>query len=272
MSQEKIGKFIRKLRMEKEMTQQELAEKIGVTDRAISKWENGRGVPDITLLIPLSVELNVSLLELLTGEKGIDEGNAIIKIIKDTDQKTRFWKYLSLGISNMVLILMSIVLIFGYAVPTIYENSSNKGITKILSASMEPTLEVGEGIVYDKVDISDVKKDDIVVFNMINEDGAFMVSEYGHHRIIHRVVKTYKDENGNVNLVTKGDNNTVEDGLNVTSHNFVGVFNRQTTDLTALFMDSKIQKYPIIFIILIAHVIGIIIFDIVQFKKYFLDK
>jgi len=271
MSQEKIGKFIRKLRMEKEMTQQELAEKIGVTDRAISKWENGRGVPDVTLLIPLSTELDVSLLELLTGEKGIDEGNAVIKIIKDTDKKTKFWKYLTLGISNIVLILMSIVLIFGYAIPTIYENCNNKGINKILSASMEPTLEVGKGIVYDKVNINDVKKDDIVVFNYTDENGAFLASEEGLVKVIHRVIDVKKDENGNVNLVTKGDNNTVEDALNVTSHNFVGVYNRQTSDLTALFMNSIIHKYPIIFLILIFHVVGILIFDIVQLKKYFFE-
>ena len=44
MNQEKIGKFILELRREKNMTQQELADKIGVTDRAISKWENGRGI------------------------------------------------------------------------------------------------------------------------------------------------------------------------------------------------------------------------------------
>ena len=43
MNQDKIGKFILELRKEKNMTQQELADKIGVTDRAISKWENGRG-------------------------------------------------------------------------------------------------------------------------------------------------------------------------------------------------------------------------------------
>ena len=44
MEQEKIGKFILQLRKEKNMTQKELAEKLGVTDRAISKWENGRGM------------------------------------------------------------------------------------------------------------------------------------------------------------------------------------------------------------------------------------
>ena len=69
MNQEKIGKFILELRKEKNMTQQELADKIGVTDRAISKWENGRGLPDLSLMKPLCEELGISINELISGEK-----------------------------------------------------------------------------------------------------------------------------------------------------------------------------------------------------------
>lgn len=69
MNQEKIGKFILELRREKNMTQQELADKIGVTDRAISKWENGRGMPDLSLMIPLCKELDIAINELISGEK-----------------------------------------------------------------------------------------------------------------------------------------------------------------------------------------------------------
>lgn len=69
MDQEKIGKFILELRKEKKMTQQELALKIGVTDRAISKWENGRGMPDLSLMKPLCDELGISINELISGEK-----------------------------------------------------------------------------------------------------------------------------------------------------------------------------------------------------------
>ena len=69
MNQEKIGKFILELRREKNMTQQELADKIGVTDRAISKSENGRGMPDLSLMIPLCKELDITINELISGEK-----------------------------------------------------------------------------------------------------------------------------------------------------------------------------------------------------------
>lgn len=69
MDQEKIGKFIAKLRKKKNMTQNELAESLGITDRAISKWENGRGMPDLSLLTPLCEKLGVSINELLSGER-----------------------------------------------------------------------------------------------------------------------------------------------------------------------------------------------------------
>lgn len=103
MNQEKIGKFIRELRIEKQMTQQELAGVLGVTDSAISKWETGRGEPDITFLIPLSKELNITVLELLNGEKGIDESCALINLIKEKDEKTRIWKYLFMITTNILL-------------------------------------------------------------------------------------------------------------------------------------------------------------------------
>ena len=73
MEKEKIGKYIRKKRIEKGMTQQQLAEKIQVTEKAVSRWETGRGVPDISLLEPLAEELHVSVTELLNGEERVQE-------------------------------------------------------------------------------------------------------------------------------------------------------------------------------------------------------
>jgi len=69
MDQEKIGKFIAECRKEKGMTQNELAGKLGVTDKAVSKWENGRCMPDISLLRTLTEELGITINELLSGER-----------------------------------------------------------------------------------------------------------------------------------------------------------------------------------------------------------
>lgn len=68
MNQEKIGKFIAECRRKKNMTQQELAEKLGVSDRTIGNWENGRNMPDLSLFKPLCAEFDITLNDLLSGE------------------------------------------------------------------------------------------------------------------------------------------------------------------------------------------------------------
>lgn len=65
----KIGAFIKSQRTELNMTQKDLAEKIGCTDKAISRWETGKGMPDSSFLVPLADILGVTVNELLTGEK-----------------------------------------------------------------------------------------------------------------------------------------------------------------------------------------------------------
>lgn len=69
MDYEKIGKFIATSRKKQGLTQKELANLLNITDRAVSKWERGKGCPDVSLLEELSKILNVSIIELLKGEK-----------------------------------------------------------------------------------------------------------------------------------------------------------------------------------------------------------
>ena len=68
MNQVKIGKFISECRKNKKMTQAELAEKLNITDRAISKWETGKGMPDSSIMLDLCKELGITVNELLSGE------------------------------------------------------------------------------------------------------------------------------------------------------------------------------------------------------------
>lgn len=72
MNQYVTGAMIKRLREERRMTQQQLAERIGVSDKAISKWETGKGYPDISLIEPLSDALGVSVIELFSGENVIN--------------------------------------------------------------------------------------------------------------------------------------------------------------------------------------------------------
>lgn len=73
MNQEKIGRFIAENRKAKKLTQEELAEKLGITNKSISKWENGNCLPDSSLFKPLCKILGISINELFAGEKLNDE-------------------------------------------------------------------------------------------------------------------------------------------------------------------------------------------------------
>lgn len=68
MDQIKIGKFVAECRKKNNLTQLQLAEKLNITDRAISKWENGKAMPDSSIMLELCNELKISVNELLSGE------------------------------------------------------------------------------------------------------------------------------------------------------------------------------------------------------------
>ena len=111
MNQEKIGRFIAELRKEKKLTQIDLANKLGITDRAISKWENGRGLPDLSLLTPLCEILDISINELLSGSR-LDKKDYqekleknIINTIDYADKKIRKTK-------KIFIIILSVIIMF----------------------------------------------------------------------------------------------------------------------------------------------------------------
>ena len=109
MDNEKIGEFIKTMRKEKNLTQKELSEILCCTDKAISRWETGRGIPEVSLLIPLSKALDISVNELLIGERiKEDEINEktqqlIVETIKHTDKKIE-------GMKKMLYILFRLFL------------------------------------------------------------------------------------------------------------------------------------------------------------------
>lgn len=95
MNQEKIGKFIAVCRKESRLTQAALAEKLGITDRAVSKWETGKSLPDASIMLELCGLLNISVNELLTGEhiimdnyKDIAEQN-LVEMHKQEEEANR---------------------------------------------------------------------------------------------------------------------------------------------------------------------------------------
>ncbi len=95
MNQIKIGKFIATCRKNQNLTQMQLAEKLNITDRAVSKWETGRALPDSTIMIELSNILKITVNELLLGEKIImDNANQkneqiILEMAKEIESKNK---------------------------------------------------------------------------------------------------------------------------------------------------------------------------------------
>lgn len=117
MNTEKIGKFIAKKRKEKNYTQKELADKLSVTDRAVSKWERGMGCPDISLLEDLSKILDISIVELLNGEE--KENIEIIEkdIINSmkyskTNTKNEIINNLNIILSTLIIFIVILLLSF----------------------------------------------------------------------------------------------------------------------------------------------------------------
>lgn len=97
-----FGAFVAQLRKEQNMTQKELARRLNVTDKAISKWETGKGFPDLKLLEPLAGALNVSLVELIQGERQqsdtltLDQAGQVASQAMDQAQRTTARRYLRL--------------------------------------------------------------------------------------------------------------------------------------------------------------------------------
>ena len=102
MDNQKFGAFVAQLRKEQNLTQKELADRLNVTDKAVSKWETGKGFPDVKLLEPLAQLLGVSLVELIQGERSqaesltMDEAGKVVSQAMDQSQKHTARRYLRL--------------------------------------------------------------------------------------------------------------------------------------------------------------------------------
>ena len=95
MDQIRIGKFIAECRKQKNLTQVQLAEKLSVTDKAVSKWERGIAMPDTSIMLELCDILSISVNELLSGEKIDMENNSqkneqlLIEMTKELERKNK---------------------------------------------------------------------------------------------------------------------------------------------------------------------------------------
>ncbi len=132
MNQEQIGKFIAKLRKEKNLTQEQLAEILCVNVKSVSRWENGKNLPDISILKEIAEYFDITISELINGHKMtkeelLDLKDVIDKLIiynenKQNEKKKKLDIYFSLGLVCITFVILDnqfdiFSYIFKYSIP-----------------------------------------------------------------------------------------------------------------------------------------------------------
>ena len=124
MDQLKIGKFIAECRKQKSLTQMQLSEKLGITDKAISKWERGIAMPDTSIMLELCEILGISVNELLSGEKINMENNnqkneqLLLDMAKELEKKNKtIWNAMWIIMTVSILGLIGGLAIIGFFMP-----------------------------------------------------------------------------------------------------------------------------------------------------------
>lgn len=121
MDQMKIGKFIADCRKKKKLTQMQLAEALGITDRAVSKWENGKAMPDASLMLELCAQLGITVTDLLNGEVvTMEKQNEILEqktleLLKQKEETDR-WQL----VLEIVIGVLSLVVLLGFCLVAAY--------------------------------------------------------------------------------------------------------------------------------------------------------
>lgn len=148
MNQEKIGKFISERRKNKKLTQEQLAGKLKVSTNAVSKWERGLCLMDMSLLKPLSEILDVSVNEILSGEKIADKDiekkseENIIKLTELIDLKTMRYGIIGMAIFFIILVFISL-----------FKNTSPSSLVSLICAYNSVTFLSRYKIKKDKTDL-----------------------------------------------------------------------------------------------------------------------
>lgn len=116
MNQQKIGNFLKELRKENKLTQEQLAEKFNISNRTVSRWENGNNMPDLSILVELADFYNVDVREIIDGERKSEnmEKNlkeTIHKVTEYTDykkeeKKKKLNKYFILGLVCVLIVIL----------------------------------------------------------------------------------------------------------------------------------------------------------------------
>ena len=123
MDQIKIGKFIAERRKQNKLTQMQLAEKLNITDRAVSKWENGKAMPDFSIMLDLCSILKISVNDLLTGEvvsmdnykKELEEN--LLEMVRQKEQSDKRLLAIEWVVGILSIIILIVPILIGSLLP-----------------------------------------------------------------------------------------------------------------------------------------------------------
>jgi len=182
VNQEKIGKFIAECRKNKNLTQEELGGIIGVSHKSISKWENGKGMPDYGYLEKLCIALDINTLELFEGKRikskfgAYDTTAPMIylgNLIKESKTKTKFFMFITIALAILLFVIAGIFVINNFNKVRLYSITTNndyfiaKGFLKIYNEGNLLTIhQIGS--------LQDDKEIYSVEFSLISGDSVIL--------------------------------------------------------------------------------------------------
>ena len=201
MNQEKIGKFISNCRKEKNITQSELAEKLNITNRTVSRWENGKNMPDYSILKDLCNILDIDINEFINGERLPKEeknNNNIDLILKEyykmKKQRDRLRSIIIVG----VIISINIILVVGTILYLTIGFDNRLHITTNKTEYNNVIGSKAKGVYKNKWSMSEeifpksIKKLNVLDFKMINE--SFIDDQYLSYLVVDYDEKSYQKE------------------------------------------------------------------------------
>lgn len=217
MNQEKIGKFISECRRNKKITQSQLAEKLGVTDKSVSKWETGKCMPDLSLFSPLCEILDITINDLMAGEK-IDKKEYqykfeqnIINVASIINNKYSFIKkIILLIISILVFVILLFVFFSNYQVTLNYNENkmfieernhsivfTTKDLCTVYSGNINQYSLILEGKEYGIIFINSKCSYNEIIEYSLNDGNSY---RYVPITFINNFPKKYKIYYTNINL------------------------------------------------------------------------
>lgn len=215
MNQNKMGEFIEKLRKEKGLTQLQLAEKLGVSNSAISKWEGGHNLPDISMLEPLSDVLGVDMMDLLSMKSGD---------AKDLKRKASRKARIIIR-QRILLIILSILFIIGTA-------------TTICSTYyLKKNIKLSTELTRNEIKVYEITSED----ENFNINGYFIFNEKNNIIVINKI--SYQDTNSGINSNMKIENINLQFLLNSKIIHIHAEDNKNNYNLDEILESININAY-----------------------------